>query len=136
MSFTAPPQRIIFSQRVCRKFFGHEDSPQVRLCVESDPEHIKNFALHPICPRPERHGRRDFRIRVVDPAFDDQAFGSVEILDNVMDLETSPGPARVAEVIGRSQLGEKIEATCVFERIEQFEQPGSGDADSQVVSKP
>ena len=100
------PEWIILAQRIRGELFGHEDAPQVGMSVESDAEHIKNFPLHPIGPRPDRDGRRDSGIGVVDPTLDDQAFGCVEVFEDVVNLKTSPGPAGVAEIIGRAQLGE------------------------------
>ena len=53
-----------------------------------------------------------------------------------MDLERGAGPAGIAQVVGRSQLGEQIEAALALERLEQFYQPRRRHEQPQVVAKP
>ena len=78
--------------------------------LKSNTVHIENLALHPVGPRPERDGRGERRVGVVHAGLDDQALGRVEVSQHVMDLEPGPGPAGIAQVIGRPQLGEQVEA--------------------------
>ena len=65
MPFAAPSERIIFAERISGELLGHEDPPQVGMPIESNTEHIKNFSLHPVGPRPDRDGRGERRIGVV-----------------------------------------------------------------------
>jgi hypothetical protein len=135
MPFTAPAQRIVLAQRVGGELFRHEDAPQIGVSVESDSVHIKDFALHPVSAGPDRDRRRDPRIGVVNPALHDQAFGCTEVFENIMDLKARPGPAGVAEIIGRAQLGEKIESAGVFEDVQKLDQPGCRHEEPQVILK-
>ena len=110
MPLAAAAQRIVLPERIGGEFLGHQDPPQVGMPGESDAEHVKNLALHPVGPRPERDGRGERRIGVVDARLDDQALERVEVPQDVVDLEPRPGPAGIAQVVGRPQLGEQIEA--------------------------
>src|SRR5580658_4770029 len=98
MPFAAPAERIVLAQRKGGELFRHEDAPQIGVSVESDSEHIKYFALHPVSAGPDRNRRRDLGIGVVNPALHDQALGCIEVLEDIMDLKASPGPAGVAEI--------------------------------------
>ena len=83
---------------------------------EADAEHVEDLALHPVGPRPERDGRGERRVGVVDAGLDDQALGRVQVPQHVVDLEPGPGPAGIAQVVGRPQLGEQVEAALALQR--------------------
>ena len=105
--------------------------------IESDSEHIKNFALHPVGPGPDRDGRGERRDRGRSrPHLTTRHLDGVEVLGARSGPRTGPGPAGIAQVIGRAQLGEQIEAALVLEHLEQFDQPRRRYEQSQVVAKP
>jgi hypothetical protein len=104
MPFTSPSERVIFPERIGGELLGHEDAPQVGMAIESNTKHVKNLSLHPVGPRPDRHGRGERRIGVVHTAFDDEAFNGVEVLEHLMDFKPAAAPAGVSQVVGRPQL--------------------------------
>ena len=52
-----------------------------------------------------------------------------------MDLEPGAGPAGIAQVIGRPQLGEQIEAALALEQAQELDQPRRRHIQAQVVAK-
>ena len=64
MPFASPSQGVVLPERIGGELLGHQDPPQVGMSDESNAEHIKNFALHPVGPRPDRDGRGERRVGV------------------------------------------------------------------------
>jgi hypothetical protein len=52
-------QGIILPQGKSFPFGGEENSPQIRMAVEGDPEQIKDFPFHPVGPFPNRKNGGD-----------------------------------------------------------------------------
>ncbi len=87
MPLASTAERIVLAKRVGCKLHRHENAPQVGMAVESDAEHVENFALHPIRAGPQRHGRRQRGVGIVDSDLDDDQLGGVEVAQDVVNLE-------------------------------------------------
>src|SRR5262249_37460009 len=88
---------IVFAQRMPHKFFVHEDSLQVRMIAESDPEQIPNFSLQPVGDLPQyRHGIDFFPI--IHLGFHTQPHISLERIQVINDFK----PGSLSQVIDRS----------------------------------
>ena len=48
---------VVLAQRKSLPFLGQKNALQIRMSVELDPEHVEDFALKPVCRRPDRHRR-------------------------------------------------------------------------------
>ena len=64
------PRRMVLAQRVARPGRGQQDSRQVRVSSEDDPEHVPHFALVPVRGRPEVGDRRERRVVLVERHLD------------------------------------------------------------------
>ena len=69
------------------------------------------------------------------PRLDDQALGGVEVSQHVVDLEPGAGPAGIAQVVGRSQLGEQIEAALALEQAQAALSSRDGGTNSRRLSR-
>ena len=136
--FAAAAQGIILPQRIGGELLGHQDPPQVGMPVESDAEHIKNFALHPVGPRPERDGRGERRIGVVRRrTLTTRHSAVIEVPEDVMDLE--PGRASGRDNPGSRSLPARQAArsrTRFFEHVNSSIERDGGHEQAQVVAKP
>ena len=140
----SPPERIVLAERMSLPVLGHEDADEVRVALEADPHHVEGLALEPVGGRPDGEDARD-RLAVVEPHLDTQRApvrrhaqqvvrdrealrlrqrdpreplraGHVNVAprrraDVAGDLLLAP-----AEVVGRGDVGEEVEAVLVAQR--------------------
>ncbi len=135
MPFAAAAQRVVLAERISGELVRHEDAPQIGVAAKSNAIHVENLSLHPVRPRPDWDGGGEGRIGVVHPALDHQSPGGIEVLENVVHLETGSRPPGVSQIVRRSQFGKELEAALALEHAQQFDQPRPRHEKPQVVAK-
>src|SRR6266436_2519861 len=51
---------VILPERIALPFVGQQNALQIRMAGENNSEHVKHFALQPVCRRPDFHRARHF----------------------------------------------------------------------------
>ena len=69
---------MVFTQRMALPVVRHQYAPEKRMPFEPNPEHIPDFALVPVCRRPDIHYAFDRRVFSFKRDFEPDVFVPAE----------------------------------------------------------
>src|ERR1700722_1319373 len=104
------------------------------MSVETDAEHVEHLPLEPVPPLPQRHGRWQRRVGVVDMCANDDSLARRRIREDVNDAKAIACVGIFEQVDGR-QLGQIVEAAVAFEKRQRRNERFGGKVKTNILAE-